>query len=279
MDYYNTFEGIIQSDQYDEKTSLSLAIACDLAYEDNESKIASIVQSWDYKFEGFRSVTKKPDIDTQCYIMSNEENIVIVFRGSESYQDWLSNFQTVYDPGPFKDTRVHEGFQDALYPSVISITNLLDEVITQEKKIWLTGHSLGGALSSLYAGMLIENKYSVYGIYTYASPRSGNGEFASKLNNRVVGPHYRVVNSGDIVPHIPPEPFYSHSGERIILKEEVRENSEDSWWNQRVEALKYFVKSTSNLLDIADNHRLSADGESYIPRLIKDFERKEKDIS
>lgn len=276
MKYSEYFNGIVPNDIYDERNSLSLALACDLAYE-KENAISSTVEKWGYNFVGFKSVVKKPDIDTQLFVMSNDENIVVVFRGSESLKDWFANFQTVYDPGPLKNTKAHEGFQDALFPSVISVTNLIDSVWKEEKKIWVTGHSLGGALCSLYAGMLIEHGYKVYGIYTFASPRPGDGAFESKLNSRVIGPHFRVVNSGDIVPHVPPEPFYSHPGKRVILKEESKVDSDDFWFEQRVEALREFIKNTVNLLDVGDNHRLSADDESYIPRLIKDLARTENE--
>ena len=60
--------------------------------------------------------------------------------------------------------------------------------------------------------MLIENDYAVYGVYTFAAPRAGDGHFAEQLDANVQGPHYRVVNKGDIVPHVPPEPFFSHAG-------------------------------------------------------------------
>nr|VFJ92081.1 MAG: Lipase (class 3) [Candidatus Kentron sp. LFY] len=275
MKYYDHFQGIFQTDSYDKKTALSLAIACDLAYEKQSGTISSIVEGWGYKFAGFKSVVKKPDIDTQCFVMFDNDNIVVVFRGSEDLKDWLANFQAVYDPGPFRETKAHEGFQDALFPSVMSLTNLIDSAGPANKRIWVTGHSLGGAQCSLYAGMLIEHGYKVYGIYTYASPRPGNGVFEEKLNSRVIGPHYRVVNTGDVVPHLPPEPFFSHPGKRIILKEESKEDSDASWLEERYEALRKFIKSTANLLDVADNHRLSADDESYIPRLIKDLERSE----
>ena len=53
MNYYDKFQGITQTESYDEKTSLSLAIACDLAYEKDEEKIASTVESWEYQFDGF----------------------------------------------------------------------------------------------------------------------------------------------------------------------------------------------------------------------------------
>ena len=42
MNYYDKFQEINQTESYDEKTSLSLAIACDLAYE---NKIALVVES------------------------------------------------------------------------------------------------------------------------------------------------------------------------------------------------------------------------------------------
>jgi len=125
------------------------------------------VESCGHQFDGAIEIVKKPDIDTQCYVMSNADNIVVVFRGSNSLEDWFANFQAVYDPGPLNNTKAHEGFQDSLFPAVIGITNLLDNVFSKNNKIWITGHSLGGALSSLYAGMLIENKYRVYGIYTF----------------------------------------------------------------------------------------------------------------
>lgn len=272
MSYYQHFNGVAATSSYDPQTSLSLAVACDLAYQ-SKAKIQRTVEEWGYTFNGCINVVKVPDIDTQCFIMSKEDNIFIVFRGSESLKDWFANFQTVYDPGPFSNTKAHEGFQDALFPAVISIIKVVDELYSADKKIWVTGHSLGGALCSLFAGMLIENQYEVYGIYTFASPRPANGKFEKKLNKEVLGPHYRVVNAGDIVPHVPPEPFYSHPGKRIILKDTKTEDTSASWWEERIEALKFFVKKTSNLFDVGDNHRLSADGESYIPRLIADLNR------
>lgn len=272
MDYFDRFSGVKHKKSYDEATSLSLAVACDLAYK-SKTMVSTTVEDWGYTFHGFINVVKKPDIDTQCFVMSDEKNIVVVFRGSESLQDWFANFQTVYDPGPLKNTKAHEGFQDSLFPAVIGITNFIDQASPSGKKIWITGHSLGGALSSLFAGMLLENEYSVYGLYTFASPRPGDGAFEKLLNKKVTGPHYRVVNFGDVVPHVPPEPFYSHPGKRIILKARTKQRTKTSWWKERINALKLFIKNTAQILDVGDNHRLSADDESYIPRLIKDLER------
>ncbi len=165
--------------------------------------------------------------------MSDDKNIIIVFRGTDNINGWIGNFQAVYDPGPLEKTKAHEGFQDALFPSVLQLTELVKQAKPKSKKIWITGHSLGGALSSLYAGMLSENGYSVYGIYTFASPRPGNGDFQVQLNNKINGPHYRIANSGDMVPHLPPEPFFSHPGKRIILYRDGRSRKKSAWRDQK----------------------------------------------
>ena len=273
MDYYKQFPGITAKKTYDKNNALSLAIACFLTYE-KEGKVKTTITLWGYRVIDVISVTKAHDIDTQCFIMENQDHIVIAFRGSDSKADWFANFQAAQDPGPFDNTGAHEGFQDALFPAVISITRCLRKVDLTKKKLWVTGHSLGGALCSLYAGMLIENGFEVYGIYTFASPRPGSPKFAEQLNAHIKGPHYRVVNDQDIVPHVPPEPFFSHPGKRVILKYKHKERTKASWFKQRVDALKNFVEMTGQAFDVADNHLLDGDKDSYIPRLIRDAKRK-----
>ncbi len=261
--------------KYSESNALYLARACNLSYC-SEEEISNIIDNNNYNFEGFISISKKHDIDTQCFVMSDSNNIIVVFRGSNSPKDWLGNFQAVLDPGPLTNTKAHEGFQDALFPAIIKLTNCIDKANPKNKKIWVTGHSLGGALASLYSGMLAENGYKVYGLYTFASPRPGNQNFCNELNNKIEGPHYRVVNKGDLVPHVPPEPFFSHAGKRIILDSEDRDDSENSWLQQRINAVKKFVDKTVDIFDVVDNHLLDGDSDSYLPRLLADYKRLSK---
>ncbi|MCB1644453.1 MAG: lipase family protein [Pseudomonadales bacterium] len=275
MKYADQFRALKTRKSYDEQNALSLAVACDLAYAD-ENTIAATVNSWSMQLIAVINKRKGLDIDTQCYLMRDDENIIVVFRGSDSGADWFANFQATQDPGPLDGTGAHEGFQDALYPAVIALTRHLGDASARGQRIWITGHSLGGALCSLYAGMLIENGIEVYGIYTFASPRPGSPDFQKQLNKLIKGPHFRVVNDGDIVPHLPPEPFFSHPGSRIILKTRRKEKTKSSWMAQRIASLRHFVKVTGEKFDVADNHRLSADAESYIPRLIADLKRNRK---
>ena len=68
----------------------------------------------------------------------------------------------------------------------------------------MTGHSLGGALATLF---VMENdskkKFDISTLCTFASPRVGTMEFVHSFNQRPVS-SWRIVNPKDVVPEIPP---------------------------------------------------------------------------
>ncbi|HSU67742.1 MAG TPA: lipase family protein, partial [Tepidisphaeraceae bacterium] len=72
---------------------------------------------------------------------------------------------------------------------------------TSSARVWVTGHSLGGAMATLAALRLATEGLDVRGVYTFGSPRVGNDEFYAKYSV----PHYRLVNNNDVVPHVPLE--------------------------------------------------------------------------
>ena len=273
--YLQHYTGLKAQKTYDAKTALSLAVLCHVAYDDKANIHQQIL---DLGFDGceFISVRKAGDIDTQAFIASNRDDIVVSFRGSEDINDWFANFQAVKDPGPLNNTKAHEGFQDALFPAVIQITNCIDKLRDNNQRLWMTGHSLGGALCSLYAAMLFEAGYTVYGIYTFASPRPGDHPLAEELEAKMKqvgkGPHHRVMNEGDFVPHLPPEPFFSHSGTRMILKKNSEEKTKTQWKRLKVNMFKELMSMTGNIRNIKGNHVLdSSDG--YIARLVRQVNR------
>lgn len=268
---------------YSPETALSLAAACDIAYK-SEKTIKKAVKRWNYEFGAFVNKQKGSNIDTQAFVMTNSKSIVIAFRGSESIEDWITNFHAVGDPGPFTSTNAHEGFQDALFPAVIKIIQTINNLQSKDqekpKAVWLTGHSLGGALASLFAGMLLENGINVDGLYTFASPRPANHQFMDQLNASLKDkPHYRVVNHEDIVPHLPPEPFYSHSGRRIILSKKAMSTKNTDWTNIRKKMLSYLfdIKNIFEAkIDVYGNHVLHDSERGYLVRLKDELRRSKK---
>ena len=96
-------------------------------------------------------------------------------------------------------------------------------------QIVCTGHSLGAALSSFAAADLATFPLLELGLskhfqllggfwpfksrnilhYSFGLPRTGNSGWA-KWFNQVVDTSYHMVNSRDIVPHLPPQDFGFH---------------------------------------------------------------------
>ena len=281
--YYDDFktksDSLLATPNYHKANAFKLALFAKLAYE-KQRKARAQARRWGFNRSVLLDIQKGKDIHTQCLVSANSTDIVVAFRGSEAKkEDWLSNLQAVREAGPLLGTKAHEGFQDALYPVAVGLANTIDEFKNNDQKLWFTGHSLGGALASLAAGVMAENNYPIFGLYTFASPRPGDKVFAEQLGEAIEGPHYRVVNSLDVVPHVPPEPFFSHPGNRKILKQEETKDDSDSWWDERVKVLRAFVDRSMNALDIASNHVLEVDDDeeddkqAYLYRLLADLNR------
>ena len=131
----------------------------------------------------------------QCHIFSDNENIIVAFRGTEPKE--MSDVKA--DLLAFKrksktEGRVHMGFKLELRKLWPDIEALLQR--NKQKKVWITGHSLGGAMATLCASRLEEKEPS---LYTYGSPRVGGQEFCDGMDVK----HWRFVNNNDIVTKVP----------------------------------------------------------------------------
>ena len=121
---------------------------------------------------------------------------------------------------------VGKGFLDewnALLPQVIPIVqDLAQENPTYQ--IWVTGHSLGAAISTLCALELYSSGLKSLNVYNYGCPRVGNSEFAQYYDSRIPNT-FRVVNGRDVVPTVPPKVLgFSH------VATEVWENPSQCKW-------------------------------------------------
>ncbi|ECF2500885.1 lipase family protein, partial [Salmonella enterica subsp. enterica serovar Virchow] len=72
-------------------------------------------------------------------------------------------------------------------------------ILDKEKKLFICGHSLGGALALLYAAEMKTNQPI---LYTYGMPRTFTRAAISFLDSIT---HYRHVNDNDSITQIPPD--------------------------------------------------------------------------
>lgn len=136
---------------------------------------------------------------SQAMIVSNDSFYVLVFRGTEvdSMQDIKAdlNAKTVVCESGGK---VHKGFNEAFSELHSDIQSYMDD-IQEHKPLFITGHSLGGALATI-ASKRLNHKHGIAGCYTFGSPRVADEEWMSGIKT----PIYRLVNSADPVTMLPP---------------------------------------------------------------------------
>jgi len=88
--------------------------------------------------------------------------------------------------------------------------------------VYVTGHSLGGALATLLALELSSSQMAKNGVifvtmYNFGSPRVGNRRFAEVYNAKVKD-SWRIVNHRDIIPTVPRLMGYCHVEAPVYLK-------------------------------------------------------------
>ena len=151
---------------------------------------------------------------SQAYWFQNEHDSVIACRGTEAHE-WNDIQADVNALTALAETvgKVHRGFKrevDDLWP-------YLEEALTANtKRLWFTGHSLGGAMATICSGrcLLSHIKSEPEGLFTYGSPRVGDKRYVNYTDVN----HYRWVNNNDIVTRVPPYWFgYRHSGREMYL--------------------------------------------------------------
>lgn len=138
------------------------------------------------------------------YVVSGEDVTVIVFRGTNPNEisDWIANLGTAAERtehGP-----IHRGFFNAYLSMKDQITEILKDSTT--KHLWITGHSLGGALALCCAFDLLDTeKREIDGLITFGQPMVASEQLAQYLNTLLLGRYARFVNHRDIVPKVPPD--------------------------------------------------------------------------
>jgi len=147
------------------------------------------------------SLVKTFDTDgTQAILIDTKKFIVLAFRGTEttSIRDIKSDIKadiTRCDSGG----NLHSGFKQAYEAVEIEIQQALDQDGLMDKPLFITGHSLGGALATIAAKKLT-HVGGLAACYTFGAPRVGDEEWISDIKT----PIYRIVNAADCVTMMPP---------------------------------------------------------------------------
>ena len=196
---------------------------------DRYQQIASFqalrVRSWlepVIKKTPLRNLIPKTDLIYHGFMLKSSTDNIIVFRGTQEPDEWIANInaaQTDYQSNNSQAGKVHQGFY-SLYTSNLAIPiRKARRSFDPNIPCYVTGHSLGGAMAVLAALDLARNFEGFrqqIRMYSYASPRVGNPDFAQFFNSHVPN-SYRIVNYADSTWLLPPtqlkDSVYLHVGQ------------------------------------------------------------------
>lgn len=160
-----------------------------------------------------KNESDSPDGDTQLFYVYNTDKIIISWRGTASLYDVgtdLAFSPVSTETCDIKKTecssvvpvgKVHDGF----WSGYCRVERKFKEEIEILKdllvglKLFICGHSLGGALALIHAAKLKD--YNPI-LYTYGMPRTFTRLAVEQLSSIT---HFRHVNDNDPVPAVPPE--------------------------------------------------------------------------
>ena len=239
----------------DENKPYVMATLSGVAYKDPEEASKT--------FEHFR-FTEYKYIDrdgAQCYLIWNDDDAVVIFRGTEPKQwsDVKADLNAFKRRGRYKHGYVHSGFQGEL-------DKIWDELDTElsvleDRNIHVTGHSLGGAMATLAAKRISEEYDNVHCLHTFGSPRVANRQWCKSLEV----PHYRFQNNNDVVCKVPFWMMgYRHHGTNVYMNYKGRV-VKYRWWRRMIDNLRGRLRALTKfqLFDGVYDHNIS----TYASRL------------
>lgn len=220
----NTFQHKLQT--YHPENALFFAGISEIAYHPKDIMKEKLLK---LNFTDFFFINNL-ETETQGYIASNKDAVIISFRGTEQEEvkDWVRDLEFHLEDWTGIG-KVHKGFLKGFNSVWADILRELKKFDAPSKTLWITGHSLGAALATLTAAKIQKDAVKpITGIYLFGSPRVGDSSFVrfyTPLKNKT----YQIVNNRDIVTRVPPGIYnnYESVGTRIFINAEKKITLDD----------------------------------------------------
>jgi pimeloyl-ACP methyl ester carboxylesterase len=114
----------------------------------------------------------------------------------DEIRDWLTNLDI--RNAPVEHGNVHSGFWNAYQELRSEIVSELNK--SAPKHIWITGHSLGGAMALCCAYDLEQSpEHEIQGLVTFGQPKLGDKRFAKHIDSKLLGRYFAFSNDNDPV--------------------------------------------------------------------------------
>ncbi|TYQ28389.1 lipase family protein [Pseudanabaena sp. UWO311] len=227
----------------------------DKDYAPNEAAILKDLKDEDPKFLSVLGVSEN---SAQAVLIEHEDYFCLAFRGTDEKTDWLDNLNMFPERALFGE--FHRGFWNSvgdvwepLYDRYISLRK------EKRRPIFLTGHSLGGAMATVAAARFIQMDSPFVSTYTFGQPRAMTLETSRIFNQSAMNRCFRFQNNNDIVTRMPARIMsYSHVGTYLYISEEETIYNDPGFWFRFIDSVEGSFESFAQLgrLDALSDHRM-----------------------
>jgi hypothetical protein len=195
-----------------------------------------------------------------CLVGENTDGVIVAFRGTlppswqseASVLDWLQDLMCEPESRPNLPGKVHTGFYDATSAIIADVAAQVKRLNPSgSKPVYITGHSLGGAMASIGAWILRAAPYdiSIAQVLTFASPKPGDGAFQTAYEKIFTNQRYESYD--DLVPLLPPADDFIKAVADIPVIGKLFKQAEN-WDYQPVGTLSYIESAADDYKVIPD---------------------------
>jgi Lipase (class 3) len=150
-------------------------------------------------------------------VASNEKVVVVAFRGTKDPIDWLTDVRVIGKR--VAEGKMHGGFYAATNAIFEDAYNEAVHQGAERKTVWITGHSLGGAMAMAFAYRALNDKHlDPAGIITFGQPLVVTAPLAEFMLDHFKSRYIRFVNNRDPVTRL--VPTFRHAGARVHLTQD-----------------------------------------------------------
>jgi triacylglycerol lipase len=133
------------------------------------------------------------------FIATRDDVAYVIFRGTESISEWVGDTRFIQVSFLKGWGKVHKGFRQIYRSCSSQILETLANIEPGINRLYVSGHSLGAAISTLACAEISEStRFNSPVHYTFASPRVGNLAFAQKFEQTITH-SFRIMNTEDLV--------------------------------------------------------------------------------
>jgi predicted lipase len=140
---------------------------------------------------------------TEVLVAKFGADVWISFRGTTDLPDWMANVSLTFKTSSGVPGRAHSGFADSSLMALADVLDAVHQLRGSDGRIYLTGHSKGGAETILTAARLFDAGIEIGAVHVFGAPAVGDREFADAYGRGLGAITFRHVFASDFVARSP----------------------------------------------------------------------------